>query len=137
MSLRHAAALGLLALALAGCRSVTTSTYRLGPAPGHRERIERLLARYARDVDLSPVPVIEGQEVPNRFAAYYDPFTHGLTLLAYERTDSFETLLSEKRDFGLRPTRTFDNLEQKLRHEFATAFGSEVDFHTRTFRLQR
>lgn len=121
------------ALAFTGCESVTTSHYQVFKTIGHRERVGRLLDRIARREGLPAVQSTAPRDTNgwrSLFAHYRSPFNSSIELKAFEFTDTIEARLSEHRSFGRNPSSSFDQLEQKLLHEFRGEFGSEVRFRT-------
>ncbi len=138
MNPRHALAFAGLCLALTGCQSLTISRYQISGAGGHRERVDALLGKFAAHESLLAVKQAEGRPVLKEhpaFAWYQNPLLPGIELMAFDLNETVETRLVEHRNLFGTPSARFDTLEQKLLHEFNSAFGSEVRFHTEAGRV--
>lgn len=138
MKTQRALAFAGLCLALTGCQSLTVSQYRISGASGHRERVEKLLGKFAAHESLRELKQSTGRpelKDETAFAWYQNPLLPGIELMAFDLHETVETRLVEHRNLFNTPSGRFDTLEQKLLHEFNSAFGSEVRFHTEAGRV--
>jgi hypothetical protein len=134
----HALTFAGLCLGLTACQSLTISQYRISGATSHRERVEALLTKFASHESLQAVNQAEARPELNEraaFAWYQNPLLPGIELMAFDLNETVETRLVEHRNLFANPSGRFDSLEQKLLHEFHSAFGTEVRFRTEAGRV--
>jgi len=117
-------------LGCAGCESLTTTHYGVSAARGHRERVEGLLQHFAKRENLMRVaPETAGSTARfHPFVRYTGVLYPGLTLTAFDFADSIEAQFTEHRYVLGGPSGTYNELQQRLRNEFHSSFGSDVRF---------